>query len=481
MSRDNHGDSTEEIYRTRSQHFAVEAQRFGRHDGKLALARGLTFLAGAACLFMAYLDANVRPVWVAGGSLLLLAFLTLAIVDDWLKRQAEHMSQLRQVNDWQLARRLRQWQSYRYRRPPFRRVTLRLPRISTCSAALRYSSWSASPTRHAVSPCCATGFWTRRNRARSCSVRQRSRELTPELETARRIDAEGAHAGCQPCGSGSIRHVGGRETSPGATALDQMDIAPAAGARNSWRSPDSPAATLSANTGATLIILMLVLNVLFSVAYTGSVHDIFDNISTRSGEMRHYLALFELISQIPATSRRLQEIQQHAVKEEHGALHQLLRLRLIMKLANLRHDSLLSILYFGLQATVLWDFHVLYLLERWQRRCHHLVRQWFDALAELEALCSLSGLAFDHPDWCFPQLVDSGWKVVRGEGIGHPLLSDAARVVERRGSRARRDGAAGDRFEHVGQEHAVAIDRRQRTVGRSRGPGVCAVAADASC
>ena len=125
---------------------------------------------------------------------------------------------------------------------------------------------------------------------------------------------------------------------------------------------------LSPDQGGMALVVVVVLNVLFSVAFTGTVHDIFDNISTRNGEMRHYLALFELIASIPTSSPRLAAIKQQAVREEHGAVHQLRRLDRVMRLAGLRLSAL-SLLYFALQATVLWDYHVLLLLERWQKRC----------------------------------------------------------------------------------------------------------------
>jgi len=89
----------------------------------------------------------------------------------------------------------------------------------------------------------------------------------------------------------------------------------------------------------------------------------------------------------------------------------------------------LSLLYFALQATVVWDFHILLLLERWQKRCARLVRQWFEALAELEALGSLACLAFDNPQWCFPDVDAALPKLLRGTAVGHPLLSDQVRVA----------------------------------------------------
>ena len=70
-------------------------------------------------------------------------------------------------------------------------------------------------------------------------------------------------------------------------------------------------------------------------------------------------------------------------------------------LANLRFSSMA---YFLVQSVTSWDFHVLALLERWQRRNGSHVRQWFEALGEWEALASLAGLAHDNPTWVFPTI-----------------------------------------------------------------------------
>ena len=88
-----------------------------------------------------------------------------------------------------------------------------------------------------------------------------------------------------------------------------------------WMSPD---------VCGVIVVAAIVANVLVSVVFTGNIHDIFDSISTRNGEMRHYLALFELIARIPTEAPRLATIQEHAIREHHGALFQLLKLRMIV-------------------------------------------------------------------------------------------------------------------------------------------------------
>lgn len=68
------------------------------------------------------------------------------------------------------------------------------------------------------------------------------------------------------------------------------------------------------------------------------------------------------------------------------------------------------------------------LIERWRRTSGREIRGWLDAAAELEALSSLAGHAYEHPEDPFPEIVDLEHErraLLRGEALGHPLLPRA--------------------------------------------------------
>ncbi len=68
------------------------------------------------------------------------------------------------------------------------------------------------------------------------------------------------------------------------------------------------------------------------------------------------------------------------------------------------------------------------LIERWRRASGPRIRRWLDAAADLEALSSLAGYAYEHPEDPFPELVDPGPErraLVQGEALRHPLLAEA--------------------------------------------------------
>jgi hypothetical protein len=76
------------------------------------------------------------------------------------------------------------------------------------------------------------------------------------------------------------------------------------------------------------------------------------------------------------------------------------------------------------QLLTLWDVHVFLRLEDWRRENGALVRQWLEALAEVEALGCLGNVVADHPDFHFP-LVDNARAHLSARGLWHPLLRDA--------------------------------------------------------
>jgi hypothetical protein len=80
-------------------------------------------------------------------------------------------------------------------------------------------------------------------------------------------------------------------------------------------------------------------------------------------------------------------------------------------------------------AAALWllGTRLAFAAESWRAASGGAVRRWVEALAEVEALSSLAGHAFEHPLDPFPELVDAG-PVLEAEGLGHPLLDESACV-----------------------------------------------------
>ncbi|MDR2119123.1 MAG: DNA mismatch repair protein MutS [Tannerellaceae bacterium] len=60
-------------------------------------------------------------------------------------------------------------------------------------------------------------------------------------------------------------------------------------------------------------------------------------------------------------------------------------------------------------------------IEQWKSAHGTEAADWFDALACFDALSSLAGFAFNHPDYIYPILSDTYFRM-SGKALGHPLI-----------------------------------------------------------
>lgn len=161
----------------------------------------------------------------------------------------------------------------------------------------------------------------------------------------------------------------------------------------------------------------------FLTAY--GVHSAFNAAGAGQSALRQYASLLAHTLATPFASPRLSAIQERLGSHTEPAPAAMGRLNTILGFAELRQGS--ALLHFPIQALTLWDFHVLFALERWRRRVGPHVRDWLDATGDLDALACLAAVRYDHPSWCQPRIVEE--RVLRATALGHPLIADDRRVA----------------------------------------------------
>jgi hypothetical protein len=67
------------------------------------------------------------------------------------------------------------------------------------------------------------------------------------------------------------------------------------------------------------------------------------------------------------------------------------------------------------------DIRAAIAIEKWNQLYGAETARWFEALATFDALSSLAGFSFNHPDYIYPTLVDSYFHL-SGKELGHPLI-----------------------------------------------------------
>jgi hypothetical protein len=88
------------------------------------------------------------------------------------------------------------------------------------------------------------------------------------------------------------------------------------------------------------------------------------------------------------------------------------------------HDWQHNLIFLLISIVFLWGTHVAWAIEAWRARHGRHIRGWLDAVAEIEALSSLSAFRFEHPDDPFPVIVTDAPEsaVFDGVELGHPLI-----------------------------------------------------------
>jgi DNA mismatch repair ATPase MutS len=371
---------------------------------------------------------HLRGLWLAGGCLLLAGFLALVALHEHVLRGLARHRRLREINEQSLARVHRRWgqtphvdvrvaerdQSLARDIDLFGRASL-FHLICTANTPIGVDSlrdWLLDPAAPAV-----------------IERRQRSvAELAPQLDLRQEVNLRGRLLSASRAGPQGLldwaegeRWLAHRPWLKWLARLLPLLAAVCAALTLSKLLPPQ--------FGGGVVLAAVIANVVVSVVWTGRIHDIFDRVSSRHGEVEQYCGLFELICGMPSTSEELAQIKGEIADERRGARRQVARLSRVVRLANVRRAPISRAVYILLQLLLLWDFHVLTLLERWQLAWGRHVRRWFEALGQFEALCSLASLAHDNPAWAFPRVEAEAPRVLEATGLGHPLLPDSERVA----------------------------------------------------
>jgi len=98
------------------------------------------------------------------------------------------------------------------------------------------------------------------------------------------------------------------------------------------------------------------------------------------------------------------------------------------RIARLNHlidllDSRDNVFVRVFEVFILWTPHLALRVEDWRRHSGAAVRRWLTATGEIEALCSLACLAFEHPRDPFPEFAEDG-ACLEATAIGHPLIPE---------------------------------------------------------
>ncbi len=164
-------------------------------------------------------------------------------------------------------------------------------------------------------------------------------------------------------------------------------------------------------------IIVTVSNKYISSGFQGADKTIYD--------LSRYSSLLKSIEDKQFKVPFLIKLQKKIIGETSKSSHQIAELAKIVDRINLRYYQ--PLIYFPINILTFWDLYTFKKLENWKSKYGLTLKKWFWAIGEFEALSSLAGLAYDNPDWAFPE-VNNGPPIFEAVSLGHPLIYKEERV-----------------------------------------------------
>lgn len=137
--------------------------------------------------------------------------------------------------------------------------------------------------------------------------------------------------------------------------------------------------------------------------------------------IKTYERLFRHFERYPFQSGLLKSLQTGLQSPEGQTVHQ--QIARLDKIADWIANRYNGLFYLFLNIILLWDYQCLVALETWKKESGRRMPDWWDVLAQVEALSSLAILRFDHPGWVYPKISTAPLQYVAC-GISHPLLPE---------------------------------------------------------
>jgi ABC-type multidrug transport system fused ATPase/permease subunit len=172
-----------------------------------------------------------------------------------------------------------------------------------------------------------------------------------------------------------------------------------------------------------LWIFTLALQILIVAFTSNTAQQTFAKTDHTVHELRRYTDLLACIEPESFTTPLLNSLQKKLTRGGSDPSRQIKQLFTIVEKSDVRYSSLHPLINIGL----LWDLQTLIKLQQWRNTSGRSLRAWIKVIAEFEALSSLAGLAYEHPDWAKPD-ISAAPPALKAVALGHPLIKDEVRV-----------------------------------------------------
>lgn len=180
----------------------------------------------------------------------------------------------------------------------------------------------------------------------------------------------------------------------------------------------SISATIWGIIPATLSGAIFTSAILLSFSFSKGITKIQNTYSQKLQILSAYANQIHLVEDKELKSSALLKIKAKFLTQDQTASHSVHQLAKLMNALDQRNNLLMSIILNGL---LLWELRQIIRIEQWRSAHATDLPIWLEAIGEIDAYCSLSTFAYNHPDYIFPQIKEQPFKL-EAEELGHPLM-----------------------------------------------------------
>jgi hypothetical protein len=418
-----------EHYQRRAAEYRSGAERLARRSALVSNLRGLSF-AIAAVAFVSAAVADDSTLGAAAGLAAMLAFLVLVAVHARVLSAEDLAWRFWRVNENASQRARDEWQSlpedgaqFQDAEHPFSSdLDVFGPRSLFQFINVAHTSYGQAKL---------AGYLSQLDGRDAIIERQRAAaELAPQLGLRQELEAYTLRAANPP----------GQRASQNQAALDLQPLIAWAESEPVflphtalvWAARLLPVLTLAGFCAAKFFGLPALL---WAVPLTGQLGlslrsgqeaaRVFNAVSSSPGAFARLRPTLTLLENVAVEAPLLARLAAVLGKGEGSASQQMRRFERVLGWFELRHNGML---YPFINVLLLWDLQCVVALEKWQRASGRSLSPWLEALGQWEAISSIAGVAYDNPDFNFPEIVAER-SVFEVTALGHPLIAARQRVT----------------------------------------------------
>jgi len=170
--------------------------------------------------------------------------------------------------------------------------------------------------------------------------------------------------------------------------------------------------------GPSPLVVVLIFESIFLFTHRSLIREVRINAEQANSGLRILAQVLEVLEAQAFHSSHLKEVTSTF---RNGGTIPSKRIRQIQNLIQNLVAGLQNQFFAPFALVLCVPLHLVHSIETWKQRFGESIPLWFEAVAEVEAIASLSGYAYEHPNDPFPTIRDSGIEV-SAKQLGHPLI-----------------------------------------------------------